>query len=127
MKDRVYENTPIGDLRKTSLKEIRDWAADTDFLNQYDWVIVIREGKQAIFNDESEITDLRKSLKQTGIQAVIWETGYGETGFYGDPDSLIYESPEQEGTFTLSELLNMTESDPRFADPYFFSEYLINT
>lgn len=123
MKDRVYENTPIGDLRKTSLKEIREWAFDIDYLNQWDWVIVIREGKQAIFNDESEITDLRKSLKQTGVQAVIWETGYGETGFYGDPDSLIYETPESENSFTLSELLKMPESDPRFADPYFFSEY----
>lgn len=123
MKDRVYENTPIGDLRKTSLKEIRGWAFDIDYLNQWDWVIVIREGKQAIFNDESEITDLRKSLKQAGIQAVIWETGYGETGFYGDPDSLIYETPDSEYTFTLSELLKMSENDPRFADPYFFSEY----
>lgn len=123
MKDRVYENTPIGDLRKTSLKEIREWAFDIDYLNQWDWVIVIREGKQAIFNDESEITDLRKSLKQAGIQAVIWETGYGETGFYGDPDSLIYATPDSEDTFTLSELLKMSESDPRFADPYFFSEY----
>ena len=123
MKDRVYENTPIGDLRKTSLKEIREWAAGTDYLNQYDWVIVIREGKQAIFNDESEITDLRACLKKSGIQAVIWETGFGETGFYGDPDSLIYATPESEKTFTLSELLAMPESDPRFADPYFFSEY----
>lgn len=123
MKDRVYENTPIGDLRKTSLKEIREWASDIDYLNQWDWVIVIREGKQAIFNDESEITDLRKSLKQAGIQAVIWETGYGETGFYGNPDSLIYATPESETVFTLSELLKMPESDPRFADPYFFSEY----
>lgn len=123
MKDRVYENTPVGDLRKTSLKEIREWAADTDYLNQYDWVIVIREGKQAIFNDESEITDLRKCLRQSGIQAVIWETGFGETGFYGDPDSLIYETPESETVFTLSELLEMPDSDPRFADPYFFSEY----
>lgn len=123
MKEKVYENTPIGDLRKTSLKAIREWAADTDFLNEYDWVIVIRENKQYIFNEENDITDLRKCLRQAGIQAVIWETGYGETGFYGDPDSLVYVSPEQEGTFTLSELLNMTESDPRFADPYFFSEY----
>lgn len=123
MKDRVYENTPIGDLRKTSLKEIREWASDIDYLNRWDWVIVIREGKQAIFNEESEITDLRKTLKLSGIQAVIWETGYGETGFYGDPNSLIYESPDRDGTFTLSELLAMTENDPRFADPYFFSEY----
>ena len=123
MKDKVYENTPVGDLRKTSLKEIREWASDVDYLNQWDWVIVIRENQQYIFNEESEITDLRKCLRQSGIQAVIWETGYGETGFYGDPDSLIYATPESETAFTLSELLSIPESDPRFADPYFFSEY----
>ena len=123
MKDKVYENTPIGDLRKTSLKEIREWASDIDYLLEYDWVIVICENKQHIFNAESEIADLRKCLKKSYIQAVIWETGYGETGFYGDSDSLIYETPDSETVFTLSELLKMPESDPRFADPYFFSEY----
>ena len=123
MKDKVYEKTPIGDLRKTSLKEIREWASDIDYLLEYDWVIVICENKQHIFNEESEIADLRKCLKKSYIQAVIWETGYGETGFYGDPDSLIYATPDSETVFTLSELLKMPESDPRFADPYFFSEY----
>lgn len=123
MKDKIYENTPIGDLRKTSLKALRDFAADVDWLNQYDWVVVVRENRQYVFNEESEIADLRKCLRQSYIQAVIWETGFGETEFYGDPDSLIYESPDREGTFTLSELLAMPESDPRFADPYFFSEF----
>lgn len=123
MKDKVYENTPIGDLRKVSLKSMRDYAKDLDCLAHYDWVIVIHENKQYIFNEESEITDLRKCLRQSGIQAVIWEIAIGESSFFGDPDSLIYATPESEKTFTLSELLAMTESDPRFADPYFFSEY----
>ena len=123
MKDKVYENTPIGDLRKVSLKSMRDYAADIDYLDHYDWVIVIRGNKQYIFNEESDIKDLRKCLRQSYIQAVIWEISIGESSFFGDPDSLIYATPESESVFTLSELLNMPESDPRFADPYFFSEY----
>lgn len=123
MKEKVYENTPIGDLRKVSLRSMRDYAADLEYLAHYDWVIVIHDNKQYIFNDESEITDLRKCLRQSGIQAVIWEIAIGESSFCGDPDSLIYATPESETVFTLSELLKMPESDPRFADPYFFSEY----
>ena len=123
MKDKVYENTPIGDLRKVPLKHMRDLATDIDYISEYDWVIVICENKQHIFNDESEIADLRKCLKKSYIQAVIWEYAMGESAFYGDSDSLIYETPDSETVFTLSELLKMPESDPRFADPYFFSEY----
>lgn len=123
MKDRVYENTPIGDLRKVSLKSIRELASDIDYIADYDWIVVIHENKQYVFNEESEIKDLRKCLRQSGIQAVVWEIAIGESCFFGDPDSLIYETPESETTFTLSELLKMPESDPRFADPYFFSEY----
>lgn len=123
MKEKVYENTPIGDLRKVALKYMRDLATDLDYISDYDWVIVIHENKQHIFNEESEITDLRKCLRQSNIQAVIWEYAMGESAFFGDPDSLIYATPDSENTFTLSELLKMPESDPRFADPYFFSEY----
>lgn len=123
MKDRVYENTPLGDLRKVSLKSMRELAMDIDYIANYDWIVVIRDNKQYIFNDESDVKDLRQCLRQSYIQAVVWECAMGESAFYGDPDSLIYATPDSETTFTLSELLKMQETDPRFADPYFFSEY----
>lgn len=127
MKRKQYENTPIGLFALVTLSEIRQYARDY-YGALSDWervTIANNDGTYSFYESGSDMDDLKRDLRQSGIKCVIWECFEGETVIYGDPDRIIYETPALYGEgFSLTSLIQMRSNDIFFDKGYFFSEYV---
>lgn len=126
MKRKQYENTPIGLFALVSLSEIRQYARGYDgTLSDWEHVTIVKnDGKYSYYESGDSMNDLRRDLRQSGIKCVIWECFEGETIIYGDPDRIMYETPDLCGEdFSLTSLIQMRPFDVLFDKGFFFSEY----
>ena len=135
MKDKVYENTAIGDIRIVpTLKFFRDMAKDYcgDLSDWEHITIVTNDGTcnglpapvYNTFESGDDMAQVRSVLRKSCIVAISWECVEGETCIYGDPDRIVYETDLYGLGFSLSDLVQWEIGDPLKDRAWLFSEYL---